>query len=263
MSRRRDLEALVRSALYPRLGPLGFRHEGLHFVRTLGEVLQVIELQPSIYGSRCTVNFGLDLAFLAPLAPWVPRPRLGPHAQDCIRWIRLGELMPGKEDRWWSFESAAARRASGEELARLVERQGLAWLESEARPAAFLRYAEARLSRSQSPRRPSGRFEELRLYAAVAAWSGRHADAARVMAACERAWPAERAHLEEARRAFIEATGRKRVPKVLDGFSALASFLESSRTTAPAQGAEARSGRARPAPASASRSGRPRSPRAR
>lgn len=69
MSGPADLRRLIKAALVPVLGPLGFRHRELHFVRTEGEVLHVVEVQPSIYGSRFTVNFGLDLAFLEPLAP--------------------------------------------------------------------------------------------------------------------------------------------------------------------------------------------------
>lgn len=223
-------------------------------------MIQVVEFQPSIYGARCTVNFGLDLRFLEPLAPWIPRPRLGPHAQDCLRWVRLGDLLPGQVDLWWSFGDPEARRRSGEAIARLVERHGLAWLDAEATPEAFLAYAASRLQRSRSPRRPSGRFEELRIYAAVAAWNGRHPDAARVLEACARAWPGEREQLEEARRAFMAATGKKRVPKVPDGLSGLAALLEARPGSPPAAAVSAR---ARRAPRSGSRSARPRSPRAR
>lgn len=260
MARRRELGALIRAALVPLLEPMGFRHHGLHFVRRAGEVLEVIELQPSIYGARCTVNFGLDLSFLEPLAPWIPRPSIGPHAQDCLRWIRLGELLPGQEDRWWSFEDAEARCASGDEMAKLVAKHGLPWLEREGRGEAFFRYAEARLLRSRSPRRPSGRFEELRIYAAVCAWTGRDEAAAKVMEACARAWPSEREHLEEARQTFVDATGRARAPKVPDGLSALAAFLESSRRV---RVAEASSARRPTGPRSGSRSARRRSPRPR
>lgn len=260
VARQERLTNLIRSVLVPMLEPAGFVHRELHFVRNEGEVIEVVEVQPSIYGSRFTVNFGLDLEFLEPLAPWIPRPKLGPHAQDCLRWIRLGELLPGQEDRWWSFESEHARQASGNEIASLVAKYGLKWLTRHRKKDAFFRHAEARLARSRSPRRPFGRFEELRLYCAIAAWTERDAEVANVVEACRRTWPAEREHLEEARRLFLAATGRRRAPKVPDGLSALLTYVESTRTALPS---EASSARVRRTPRPSSRSERSRSPRSR
>ncbi|MEL6188859.1 MAG: DUF4304 domain-containing protein, partial [Myxococcota bacterium] len=194
-------EAAVAEALERRLAPLGFVHEGVHFVREREGVAEVVEAQHSVYGTRLTANLGLDLVWLRPLVRWIRRPDLGPHAHDCVRWIRVGLVEDRRGDRWWSYEpedgSSLATAADG--LAERVAGPGLSWLGRERESAAFLQHAQRCVERSRSRIHPEGGYLELRLLAAVHAWRG---DFARAGALCARAgthWEEERARLVMAR----------------------------------------------------------------
>ena len=86
---RRRVEEAAGRALEAVLADEGFAREGAQLVRRARGVVEVVEVQHSIYGGRVTANLGLDLVFLRPLVRWVPRPSLGPHAHDCVRWLRV------------------------------------------------------------------------------------------------------------------------------------------------------------------------------
>lgn len=158
---------------------------------------QVVELQLSIYGARVTANLGLDLRWLEPAVRWINVPKIGPHAHEAVRWVRVGVAGGGK-DKWWSFEDDSSFEVALDELRRAILEPGLEWLERESARTAFLRDAQARVDRSKGPRHPQGRFAELRLLAAVLAWVGRIEDA-RVVAEHARAcWEEERQRLAQA-----------------------------------------------------------------
>lgn len=198
---RAGAEGAVAAALEHRLAPLGFRHEGAHFVRAHEGVAEVVEAQHSVYGTRLTANLGLDLLWLRPLVRWIRRPDLGPHAHDCIRWIRVGLVDDPSGDRWWSYEPedpASLEEAAGD-LAERVAGPGLSWIGRERDPSSFLHHAERCLDRSRSRLHPEGGYLELRLLAAVLAWRG---DFERAGTVCMRAgvhWNEERARLVMAR----------------------------------------------------------------
>lgn len=186
----------------PRLVARGFAGADGHLVRRVGEVAQVIEVQLSIYGTRVTANVALDLGLLDPVIRWVAPSTVGPHAHDCTRWVRLGVLGPSGKDHWWPFDTDAALRAAVAEMGHELLGPGLAWLERESAPAAFLADARARLERSRAPRHPDGRFPEQRVLAAVLAWNGERREAERVVAQARQTWPEERARLEKALASF-------------------------------------------------------------
>jgi hypothetical protein len=181
-------------------------------------VIEVVELQHSIYGTRITANLGLDLAWLKPLIRWIPRPAIGPHAHDCIRWIRVG-LAPGegerpapagRRDRWWSYEEGdpESLAVAAEALAARVRGPGLGWLRRERSPEAFLLHARRSLERSRTQRAPEGGYHELRLLAAVHAWRGDPEAAAEVARLAAERWEEERARLAHARKIY-----RRRHPR--------------------------------------------------
>lgn len=186
----------------PRLVARGFAGADGHLVRRVGEVTQVIEVQLSIYGTRVTANVALDLGLLDPVIRWVAPSTVGPHAHDCTRWIRLGVLGPSGKDHWWPFDNEGALQVAVAEMGRELLSSGLAWLERESAPAAFLSDARARLERSRAPRHPDGRFSEQRVLAAVLAWNGERREAERVVAQARQTWPEERARLEKALASF-------------------------------------------------------------
>lgn len=219
MSRQVVIRAFSRQIL-PQLEALGFKGRQGHFVRSTGGVTEVVELQHSIYGGRITANLGLDLDFLKPVVRWIARPRLGPHAHDSTRWIRVGLVRPERADCWWSFDTGAedACDVAARGCGRAILDHGVAWLATERSPVAFLRFAEARLERSRSDLHPDGSYQELRLLAAVLAWNGEVTRAREVADRARQAWGEERSRLAAARATYRKkhADHTRRMPAVPD-----------------------------------------------
>jgi hypothetical protein len=197
LDRRRFLDAF-ESRVAPELRRRGFDGAEGHFVRRRDDVTQVVELQLSIYGFRVTANLGLDLAWLEPAVRWVHPPKIGPHAHEAVRWVRLGIAGSTGRDHWWSFEDEENLALALAELESEILLSGVQWLERESDRSAFLRDAEARVDRSKGPRHPEGRFAELRLLAAVLAWNGRVDEARRAAEHARACWDEERQKLSKA-----------------------------------------------------------------
>ena len=202
-SRRALLDAF-RRVVAPELREQGFRGRDGHFVRRRRDIIHVIELQLSIYGGRVTANLGLDLPWLPPAIRWIDPPKLGPHAHDSTRWIRVGLTGPEPADRWWTFLSDAEEDQIGAArgVGGAILEHGIDWLDAEADRTAFLRHARERVDRSRSPSRPEGRFPELRLLAGVLAWNGRFDEAAEILELARAGWEDERGRLALARAEF-------------------------------------------------------------
>ena len=210
---RQRADRVLGRVLKPRLHAQGFDGAGGHYVRRTSGVVEVIEAQHSIYGTRITANLGLDLSWLNPLIRWIPRPQLGPHAHDCIRWIRLGLVDEARTDRWWTYdeESSLSLEHAADELAKHVLGPGLKWFEHERGTEAFLRHAERCRERSRSRLQPEGGYLELRLLAVVHAWRGNFRVAQAVCASARDQWEAERARLTMARKIY-----HRRHPEAFD-----------------------------------------------
>lgn len=228
-------EAVVGRRLRRELGKVGFTASGAHLVRRTGGVTEVIEAQHSIYGSRVTANLGLDLEWLRPLIRWVPRPEVGPHAHDCIRWVRVGLVDGAGGDRWWPYDEddPASLELAADGLTSSVATAGIDWMARERTATAFLRHAQKQLERSQTGRQPDGGYLELRLVAAVYAWLG---DFERAESTCARAsyqWEQERARLRMARKIY-----RRRHPDASTRLPPVPNLQrELERITAPTTGA--------------------------
>lgn len=176
-------------------------------------MVQVVELQHSIYGSRVTANLGVTLDGLKPVVRWIAQPAIGPHAHDCARWVRIGMVSEERRDTWWSFEAdgSGVSRAVGA-LADALLKDGVGWLDRAAEPAALMTHALEKLERSKSAHHPAGRWPELRLAAAVAAHFGDEATADRCCAEARALWEEERARLVAARRAYKARHPRREAP---------------------------------------------------
>lgn len=181
----------------------GFSGPQGHLVRRRGAVTEIVELQHSVYGGRLTANLGVDLEWLQPMVRWVPRPKLGPHAHDATRWVRLGLVSPGGKDRWWSFtDEAGSAEAAVDGLTEALLTYGLPWFEGARAAEAFRSHAEERLRRSKTELCPHGGYMELRLLAAVRAWQGALAEAEALSALAAGLWTEERRRLSEARELY-------------------------------------------------------------
>lgn len=258
MARKRVVQAF-RELAAPRLRSEGFVGRQGHFVRRAGAVTQVVELQHSVYGGRLTANLGLGLEWLCPQLPWVRAPSLGPHAHDCIRWIRLGLVSPARADTWWSYEdSEQSAQDAVHALSEVLLVHGLPWLEIESTEQAFLRYAHDKLERSKSRRHPDGCFPELRLMAAVCAWSEDVEAASRYAGLARELWDEERARLATARSVYArrhpDRESLARVPDLLDELEQLTSTTRGEASFSAEEAARSR--RSKSSPSAPSRAGR-------
>lgn len=202
-------------------GPLkaqGFTGTPGHYVRREGAVTQVIELQHSIYGGRVTANLGVDLEWLGPMIRWIPCPKIGPHAHDAVRWVRLGLVLPEGKDRWWNYDEATPQslKAAAEGLSQAILGDGLAWFDRAKQAEAFESHAQERLKRSMTPNAPDGGYAELRLMAAIAAWQGDYPKARELAQKAAPLWKREADKLRHSRAMYKDQLLRKRakLPRV-------------------------------------------------
>jgi hypothetical protein len=200
---KQEVVAAFRLWAEPHLRDAGFSGHRGHYVRRAGGVTQVVELQHSIYGERFTSNLGLDLEWLLPSVRWISRPSVGPHAHDAVRWIRIGLIGPEKSDHWWGYGTGTeGLELAMRSLAEKVRTDGIEWLDEESAPERFVAHARELVDRSRSDRHPDGGFIELRLMAAVLAWSGDGGGARRYANKARACWTDEKERLEKARRTY-------------------------------------------------------------
>ena len=108
-----------------------YRKTGNNFHRPLNDVDHLVNIQKSASSSsgeiRATVNVGVWIRGLAPLRAGVPdKPSLWSAHWQC----RLGEVMPAKNDRWWTATSDDEARMIGQEIAGALIQYGLPVLET-------------------------------------------------------------------------------------------------------------------------------------
>jgi len=108
----------------------GYRKTGATFRRALDDVDHLINFQKSASSSsaeiRATVNIGIWVRSLAPIRAGVP----DKASLWSAHWHRrLGELMPGSTDRWWTATSDAEASAIGQDIAQALIQYGLPALE--------------------------------------------------------------------------------------------------------------------------------------
>jgi hypothetical protein len=229
------LYTVFRRTVAPALADAGFSGAKGHWIRRVGPVTQVVELQQSVFGSRVTANLGLDLEWLPPPIRWIPRPEVGPHAHDATRWIRIGLTQPERVDRWWTFgEDEASVAEALEPLRAALLAGGFDWLARESTATSFLRDAEDRARRAAHPERPYGGFPEVRLLAAVQAWAGETAASRDSLERAATLWPDERGRLESARLVYLRRhPSDVELPGVPDLLAELEALLSPPAGSAP------------------------------
>jgi len=239
---KQEVVQMFRELAAPDLRAVGFVGRQGHFLRRVGAVTQVVELQHSIYGGRVTANLGLGLEWLPPQIRWITPSSLGPHAHDCARWVRLGLVSAARADTWWSYsdEEESVQNAV-QALSEVLLSSGLRWLETESSQDAFLRHAEVRLERSKSKRHPKGCFSELRVMAAVCAWNDDLRSARRYLDRASKLWDEEQARLQAARRVYRErhASPPENLAEVPDLLAELRAIISPTTDGSPFSAAQA------------------------
>jgi uncharacterized protein DUF4304 len=148
---REKYDAMLREAIGPWLRERGFRKRRSRFRREDGQGWQVVDFQASQWGSRDDVRFTINL--------WIGVKEL--HAADADAQVRqrVGALLPGGEDHWWSLDDATDTGALASELREVLDGRCLPWLD--ARCSLDRLMVLARESPDEFPQHALTRFQML------------------------------------------------------------------------------------------------------
>lgn len=135
----------------PCLRGRGFRKRRNRFRRADDHGWQVVDFQASQFGSRDDVRFTINL--------WVGVRELEVAEGEAQVHQRVGVLLPGGEDHWWSLDAATDTATLGAELREVLETRCVPWLD--ARRSLDHLMAMARESPDDFPRYALGRFQML------------------------------------------------------------------------------------------------------
>jgi hypothetical protein len=127
---RTEFRALM-TTLAARLRNDGFRRRGNSFCRR-GEDgnYEILEVQKSSDSTPEKIVFTINLGtFLARLGHYFPARQDPPSIADCHWRERLGFVLPGDEDRWWSIEQSADVPELADALCDAIQDYGLPALE--------------------------------------------------------------------------------------------------------------------------------------
>src|ERR1700694_2550010 len=117
------LKATVFDAIGRSLTPLGFRRRGTTFRRELAQVVQLVQVQTSQSSSSAVTKLTVNLAVLAPS---LSNDRFVRPAVEAAHWRqRIGHLMPGHRDLWWSISDKPQAMLAASEIADRLARDGV------------------------------------------------------------------------------------------------------------------------------------------
>jgi hypothetical protein len=129
---------MLRLEIASELRSLGFTGSGARYVLPDDDRWLLVGFQKDRYNRADTVRFTVNLTAVGRKAwtdaragqPWLPEQPSGNahYPVDGLQVIRLGSLLPPREDRWWEVTtSRGSTRVSAEVLAA-IEQAGLPWL---------------------------------------------------------------------------------------------------------------------------------------
>ena len=122
---------MVRELVGGQLREQGFRRQRNRFARPSCGGWQLIDFQASQFGSRDDVSFTINLAAAYPELrlpddSWNearPPTEAAAHSRE-----RVGFLLPGERDRWWSLTADMDSHAVAREIAGLLSDIAMPWL---------------------------------------------------------------------------------------------------------------------------------------
>ena len=113
---------MIRDEIGPWLRERGFRKRRYRFRRADHDGWQVVDFQASAWGSRADVRFTINL--------WVGVTELDDAEGDAQVQQRVGALLPGGEDHWWSLNDGTDTAALATELRAVLTERCLPWLDA-------------------------------------------------------------------------------------------------------------------------------------
>jgi hypothetical protein len=108
--------------LRPVLSEFGFRRKSQNFVIESPDCWGVINFQKSLYSAAGQRTFTVNVAIAAKrILRFYDEPVETPPLHYKCHWeIRLGELIPGSSDRWWTLSNQASYESVATEVKELV-----------------------------------------------------------------------------------------------------------------------------------------------
>lgn len=139
MTGQEAFSAMVRDVLAPALRAAGFRGSGQRFVLPDPALWLVVGIQKSRWNDAADVGFTVNLtaadraawSTARASAPWLPEAPSGNAVHPVGRTIRIGAVLPSRQDRWWTVRGGVDPTRVGEEVAAAILGPGLAWLRSQ------------------------------------------------------------------------------------------------------------------------------------
>jgi len=129
----RSIDAVVRDTVAPALEAAGFRKQARTFRRASGDAIHVVNVQGSTRNmgaeGRFTLILGIYFASVAALLTSPEAVSDAPAEMDCQLRQRIGPLMPGRQDHWWSIDATTDLAALGAEVVDAWHRHGAPWFD--------------------------------------------------------------------------------------------------------------------------------------
>lgn len=133
-------KVMMRDEVGPGLRKLGLRGSGRKYKLPDEEAYRLLSFQGWHYSSSEKLQFTINLALISKLE-WETRSKFEYETRGW-RWpaapsssgypvgedLRLGQLMPGGGDRWWTLRASDESRALATELLDAISAYGVPWL---------------------------------------------------------------------------------------------------------------------------------------
>jgi hypothetical protein len=111
-----------------RLASAGFKRNGIHLNRKVGELFHAIRFQASQWGTAAEGKFTVNLIVTSPslYTEWIGRPfPANPASALFPIQMRIGSLTPQRYDHWWQVDSETDISSLATEVASTIEQYAM------------------------------------------------------------------------------------------------------------------------------------------
>jgi len=131
-----EFSTVVRDRLAPALRELGLKGSGTAFLLPDEQSWAIVGFQKSRTSDRREVRFTVNLTVANKLdwerarvvTPWLPARPSGNGRYPVGTVVRLGLIMPGGRDRWWSVTASAPAAEIVADVIAAIRDHGIPWL---------------------------------------------------------------------------------------------------------------------------------------
>lgn len=128
----RAIRAASKAVSDAGLKEAGFKRQGNHLHRNVGDVIHAIHFQASQWGSAASGSFTVNLVVTSPFVytTWIGRPfPLNPASTLFPVNTRIGSMLPSRKDQWWTVTDSTDLDHLSREVTAAILEFGLAFFE--------------------------------------------------------------------------------------------------------------------------------------